>query len=264
MNPLTDARIAFSALAVLLLSLLAGCSTTPETIDGRPPETPRFTDHTLQKKISSGEVVTLQEEAPDPWGGFNRGMYTFNARLDRYVLLPVVRGYEAVTPKIARTGVSNFFSNLDEIRNFINALLQLKGEKAVHTAARFTWNSTLGILGVIDVATPMELPKRKEDFGQTLGFYGVGTGPYLVLPVLGPSNLRDTGGLLVDTLLGMRTNPVNRVLDGHPRRQAAYYTMKVIDGRYVNKFRYYDMGTPFEYNWVKYLYTKMRQLEIAD
>ncbi len=250
--------------ALLLLTLISGCSTTPRTVDGNPPETPRFTDEALQQKIASGEVVTLDSENPDPWMGFNRSMYTFNARLDRYVLLPVVRGYEFVTPKDARTGVSNFFSNLDEIPSFINAVLQLKGEKAVHTAARFTWNSTLGLLGLIDVATPMELPKRAEDFGQTLGHYGVGPGPYLVLPVLGPSNLRDTGGLLVDTLVGTRTNPMMRVLEGHPQRQVAYYTMKVIDGRYVNKFRYYRMGTPFEYTWVRYLYGKKRQLEIAD
>jgi phospholipid-binding lipoprotein MlaA len=252
-------------LALLLLTLISGCSTTPRTIDGAPPETPLFTDEALQQKVASGEIVPLGgSENLDPWMGFNRSMYTFNARLDRYVLLPVVRGYEFVTPKVARTGVSNFFSNLDEIRNFINAVLQLKGEKAVHTAARFTWNSTIGVLGLIDVATPMELPKRPEDFGQTLGHYGVGPGPYLVLPLLGPSSLRDTSGLLVDTLIGTRTNPMNPVLEGHLQRQVAYYTMKVIDGRYVNKFRYYAMGSPFEYTWVRYLYGKKRQLEIAD
>ncbi|MBL0713959.1 MAG: VacJ family lipoprotein [Desulfosarcina sp.] len=122
----------------------------------------------------------------DPWEGFNRGMYKFNYGFDKYFFLPVTRGYEFITPAVARKGVTNFFSNLYEITNFINNLLQGKAEGCVNSVFRFAFNSTLGIGGVMDPATEMGFPQWKEDFGQTLGVWGVGPGPYLVLPVLGP------------------------------------------------------------------------------
>ncbi len=263
-NPINSSKNLRNRLpALVLLLAMTGCSTVPQTIDGGPEETPRFTDEAFQQGVATGKIVPLKA-APDPWQGMNRAIYTFNAKFDRAVFLPVIRGYEFVTPEIARTGVSNFFSNLGEIRNFINAVLQLKLEKAAHTASRFVWNSTLGIAGLIDVASGMELPQRKEDFGQTLGHYGVGTGPYLVLPILGPSNLRDTAGLVTDTAIDMAIDFDPLVLNGHPQRQIAYYTLKAIDARYVEEFRYYESGSPFEYEWVRYLYGKIRQLEIAD
>jgi phospholipid-binding lipoprotein MlaA len=114
------------------------------------------------------------------------------------VFLPVVDGYRYVTPSFLRTGVSNFFNNLGDVPNLLNSLLQLKGHRSMETTGRLLLNTTIGIAGLWDPATAMGLPRQTEDFGQTLGFYGVPAGAYLVLPILGPSNLRDTGGLIVD------------------------------------------------------------------
>jgi phospholipid-binding lipoprotein MlaA len=128
----------------------------------------------------------------------NRAIYGFNEAVDKAVMKPVAEGYREVMPGVVRKGVRNFYSNLDDVVVFFNDLLQLKLERAASDFGRIVWNSTVGILGFIDVATPMDMPKHNEDFGQTLGHYGVGTGPYLVLPFLGPSNFRDTVGVIVD------------------------------------------------------------------
>lgn len=135
----------------------------------------------------------------DPLEGFNRAMYSFNDGVDRYVLKPVARGYDAVTPAPVQKGVSNFFSNLDDVVVIVNDLLQFKFKRAARDTGRFLVNSTLGLFGLIDWASDMGLEKNNEDFGQTLGYWGVPEGPYVVLPFLGPSTLRDTGGLYVDT-----------------------------------------------------------------
>ena len=135
----------------------------------------------------------------DPWESMNRRIYNFNAVFDEYVFLPVVRAYEFVLPNFAQTGVTNFFNNLGEINNLLNSLLQGKILKTYNTVGRILINTTVGIGGLIDVATDVEGIKREnEDFGQTLGFYGIGPGPYLILPVAGPYNLRDAGGWGVD------------------------------------------------------------------
>jgi phospholipid-binding lipoprotein MlaA len=135
----------------------------------------------------------------DPLEGMNRGIYKFNQVADDAVIKPVAKGYKAITPTPIRTGINNFFSNLGMITTVVNDLLQLKFAHAFTDAGRFVINSTFGIAGFIDVASMDKIEKRKEDFGQTLGFWGVGSGPYLVLPLLGPSSVRDTTGLVVDT-----------------------------------------------------------------
>lgn len=135
----------------------------------------------------------------DPLEGFNRAMYSFNDGVDRYVLKPVAKGYNAVTPAPVQKGVSNFFSNLDDVVVIVNDLLQFKFKRAAKDTGRLLVNSTLGLFGLIDWASDMGLEKNNEDFGQTLGYWGVPEGPYLVLPFLGPSTVRDTGGLYVDT-----------------------------------------------------------------
>ena len=134
----------------------------------------------------------------DPLEPFNRGVYTFNDTVDRMVLKPVAEGYRAVFPQFVRTGVRNFFSNLDDITVVINGLLQFKLPQAFSDAGRFLLNSTVGLAGLIDVATHLGLEKHNEDFGQTLGYWGIGSGPYLVLPFLGPSSIRDGIGRLAD------------------------------------------------------------------
>ncbi|MDO6563839.1 VacJ family lipoprotein [Amphritea sp. 1_MG-2023] len=161
----------------------------------------------------------------DPWEGFNRSMFGFNDALDRYALKPVARGYKAITPNILEAGIGNFFSNLGDVGSLVNNLLQLKGEAAGQDLGRVVFNTTVGLVGLIDVATPMGLPEHNEDFGQTLGYWGVKTGPYLVLPFLGPSNVRDGIGLIPDSML----DPVGEI-DPIPTRNQLY-TLRVIDTR---------------------------------
>ena len=150
---------------------------------------------------------TVERNPEDPWEGFNRQVYAFNDTLDRYALKPVAQGYDYVTPAPVQTGVGNFFSNLGELGTAFNSVLQWKWGNAGVATGRFMINSTLGLAGLVDIATDMGITGREEDFGQTLAVWGVGEGPYLVLPLLGPSTVRDTAGLPVD----MYTDPVTYV-----------------------------------------------------
>ena len=135
----------------------------------------------------------------DPLEGINRGIYKFNDVTDKAVFKPVATAYKSVTPSPIRTGINNFFNNLGGITSVFNNLLQLKFANAFSEAGRFVINSTFGLAGFIDVAGMDKVPVHKEDFGQTLGHWGAGTGAYLVLPFLGPSDLRDATGLIIDT-----------------------------------------------------------------
>lgn len=137
-------------------------------------------------------------ERVDPYEGWNRRVFRFNQFLDTWFLKPVAQGYRAVVPDLADHAITNFFNNLSEVRNFSNSLFQLKGESAVVAVGRFTYNTVFGLGGLIDVASAFDLPERPEDFGQTLGYWGSSTGPYLMLPLLGPSTVRDFGGMGVD------------------------------------------------------------------
>lgn len=136
----------------------------------------------------------------DPLEGVNRGIYKFNDVADRYAIKPVAKAYKAVAPTPVRNGISNFFNNLGTLTTVVNDLLQMKFAQAFTDAGRFVINTTFGIAGFIDVASKDNIPKHNEDFGQTLGYWGVGSGPYLVLPILGPSTVRDAGGLAFDTV----------------------------------------------------------------
>ncbi|WP_458525082.1 MlaA family lipoprotein [Onishia taeanensis] len=150
---------------------------------------------------------TVERNPEDPWEGFNRKVYVFNDTLDRYALKPIAQGYDYVTPSPVQTGVGNFFSNLGELGTAFNSALQWKWSNASIATGRFVINSTLGLAGLVDIASDMGITGREEDFGQTLAVWGVGEGPYLVLPLLGPSTVRDTAGLPVD----MYTDPVSYV-----------------------------------------------------
>ncbi|WP_417580343.1 VacJ family lipoprotein [Nitrincola sp.] len=157
--------------------------------------------------ITTGIAITLSatavqaQQENDPWEGFNRTMFTFNDGLDRAIIKPVTQGYRYVTPEIAQTGVNNFFENLRDVRTLFNNLLQGKVHNALEDFARITYNTTFGLGGVIDVATPLGMAKNDEDFGQTLGYWGVSSGPYVVLPLFGPSTVRDTAGMVPDWYL---------------------------------------------------------------
>lgn len=150
--------------------------------------------------LFSGCASTPNGASPqDPWEGFNRTVHGFNDTMDSYLLKPVAQGYQAVTPDPVENSVSNFFGNLLEVRNIFNDVLQWKWKQAGVDTSRFLINSTLGLAGFFDVAKMFNLEKSEgEDFGQTLAAWGVGSGPYLVIPFLGPSTLRDAGGLPVD------------------------------------------------------------------
>jgi len=161
----------------------------------------------------------------DPIEGFNRGVYDFNDGFDAYVLNPVAKGYYAITPAPVDKGISNFFSNLNDVTVAFNDLLQFKFQHAAGDVGRVVINSTIGILGFMDVATRLDLEKHDEDFGQTLATWGVGSGPYLVLPFLGPNTARGTGGLLVDSFV----DPINQI--DHIPTRTAVTAIKIIDLR---------------------------------
>ena len=135
----------------------------------------------------------------DPLERYNRSMYKFNDTLDKYMLKPVAKGYDAITPNPVQKAVSNFFSNLDDVLVIVNDMLQLKPGQMASDTGRVLINSSIGLFGLIDWASDIGLEKHNEDFGQTLGYWGVPAGPYFILPFLGPSTIRDTGGLVTDT-----------------------------------------------------------------
>ncbi len=139
----------------------------------------------------------------DPWEGFNRKVFAFNDYMDRNLLKPVAQGYEFVTPDPVDRAITNTFSNINDTLVVVNDVAQFKFTQALMDTARFVVNTTVGFFGVFDVAKHIGLPKHNEDFGQTLGYWGVGSGPYLMLPFLGPSSLRDLSGDLVDYSSGM-------------------------------------------------------------
>jgi len=143
-------------------------------------------------------AMTDRAEAYDPWEGMNRKTFAFNDALDRAIMKPVAKGYEAIAPAPVRQGVNNFFSNLEDIGTSINNILQGKIGEGLSDAGRVVVNTTIGILGLVDAASPMGLEKHEEDFGQTLGVWGVAPGPYFVIPLLGPSTVRDAGAKFVD------------------------------------------------------------------
>lgn len=161
----------------------------------------------------------------DPLEPFNRSMYGLNDAVDRAVIKPVATAYRDVLPSPVRTGVSNFFNNLQDLWSFVNNTLQLKGEGAGNSIVRFGVNTVFGLGGLIDIATEMRIERHTEDFGQTLGRWGVGAGPYVVLPLLGPSTVRDTAALPVD----MKGNVVSQV-DHVPTRNSAL-TLSLVDRR---------------------------------
>lgn len=138
----------------------------------------------------------------DPWEGYNRSIYAFNETLDNYVLRPTAKAYQKITPQPVETGIYNFFENLQEPLNILNSLLQGKIHFAGTSAGRLVLNSTVGLLGFIDVATKLDIRKHREDFGQTLAQWGVPSGPYVVLPIFGPRYLRHTAGMVPDFILG--------------------------------------------------------------
>jgi phospholipid-binding lipoprotein MlaA len=254
------------ALCLMLLTafiFLAGCGTVPVR---KEPEIPA--KYPVSKYVKPN--VTYAIDAFDPWEPMNRRIYNFNAIFDNYVFLPVVSGYEFVLPVFVQKGITNFFNNLTEVTNLTNSLLQFKFVKAVNTFGRICINTTVGLGGLIDVATINdEIRREDEDFGQTLGFYGLGPGPYLVLPILGPSNVRDTTGLVVDSVVysTMVGELINLTGLGSPEDGILNYSLTglyAIDKRSNEPFRYYKTGSAFEYDLIRKLFLIKRQFQIDN
>jgi len=148
--------------------------------------------------VTSGCAARQNGNPRDPWEGYNRAVFSFNEGLDRAIIKPVAKGYEAVVPTPINTIITNFFSNIGDVLTAVNNLLQGKVRDSASDFSRVVLNSTLGIGGLIDVATGMTFEKHDEDFGQTFARWGFGNGPYFVLPLFGPSTIRDSFGLLAD------------------------------------------------------------------
>jgi phospholipid-binding lipoprotein MlaA len=244
-------------LFVLLLSIffLSGCSTLPKPGPNTEPAI-------RQQADLVPEGTTLDVEVYDPLEGFNRGTYRFNYYFDKYLFLPIVSIYQAIMPDYFEDRVSNFVDNVYEFNNFTNSLLQFKLDKTGITLSRFVINTTIGIAGLWDQATDMGLPRQPEDFGQTLGNYGVGHGPYIVLPIFGPSNLRDTTGLVTDSVAFKYAGPPAWVDDD--TTTLVFTGVAAVDERKRTPFRYYGSGSPFEYEQIRLLYTKKRELDISE
>ena len=149
--------------------------------------------------------ATAEAETKDPLEPVNRAVFKVNNTADKWVVKPVAKAYRGIMPDFAERGVRHFFSNLGEVRNTVHNLLQGKGKRALRSTGRFAINSTVGVAGLFDVATKLGIDQAREDLGQTLGTWGLGSGPYLVLPLLGPSSLRDSTGLVVDPFLSPET-----------------------------------------------------------
>lgn len=170
--------------------------------------------------LVSGCASNPNGNPKDPFESYNRKAFAFNQALDKNVLKPVAQGYNAALPKPVKTILHNFFSNLDDVTVTLNDLLQLKFKQAASDGFRVVFNTTFGIFGLINVTDRLE--KHNEDFGQTLGYWGVGNGPYLMLPFFGPSTVRDGVGLAADGYTGVITN-----IQDVPTRNSLYATSKV-------------------------------------
>jgi phospholipid-binding lipoprotein MlaA len=231
----------------------AGCAAVQPKDDGLP--TPL---HTADNTLTPGSQYVI--DIYDPLEGFNRRSYKFNYYFDRFVWLPAVNAYVFVTPNFVQDRLSNFVDNIFEFNNFTNNLLQGKFQRTGVTLTRFAINTTIGVLGLWDPATRFGLTRYKEDFGQTLGHYGVGNGPYIVLPIFGPSNLRDTTGLAVDTVTFTQLGPPAWVDDGG--YVLIFTAVSALVERRASSFRYFQSGSPFEYETIRMLYTAKREIEI--
>ncbi|MFM0553305.1 VacJ family lipoprotein [Paraburkholderia sediminicola] len=216
-----------SALALVAAGLISGCATGPDRKPG------------------------------DPFEPVNRAVFNFNDGLDRYVAVPVAKGYQKVTPQPLRTAVSNFFSNLGDLTNAANALLQLKITDATEDFVRFAFNSTFGLGGLLDWATPAGLPKHHQDFGLTLGHWGIPSGPYLVLPLFGPSTVRDSMGLIVD----VKFNPLNYM---EPAVRNPLYVLQFVSVRsdLLGASDLLQQAALDKYSFVRDAYTQQRRARL--
>ena len=228
--PLLGERHARLASAVVLLSVLTGCATGP----GANPA--------------------------DPLEPLNRQVSRFNDVVDDNVLVPAAKAYRRVLPSPVRTGVNNFFNNLGEIWNFANSVAQLKPQASVESLMRFNVNTFFGLGGLIDIATEVGIDRHSEDFGQTLGHWGVPPGPYVVIPLLGPSTVRDTAALPLDAY-GEMIGQINDV----PVRNSLY-VLRIVDIRsnYLRAGQLLGDAALDKYSFTRDAYLQRRRSEVYD
>jgi len=210
--------------------------------------------------ITSCATVSSPDER-DPWESFNRSVYSFNDVFDKAIAVPVAEAYQFVLPDFVETGISNFFSNLNEVVVIINDLLQFKFYQAVSDFSRLVTNTTFGLFGFFDVASHMDLPQHDEDFGQTLATWGVGDGPYMMLPLLGPSTVRDTTGLVFDSFL---LNPIGYIEDDEERW--GLIALASVDKRasLLEATRLVEKSGIDPYVFIRNAYYQVRQNQIYD
>jgi phospholipid-binding lipoprotein MlaA len=205
----------------------------------------RFMAPLFLSVLLAGCATTGERNPKDPWEGFNRGVFAFNDKLDQVVMKPVATGYVKVVPGFAREGVTNFFANIEDVGTSLNNFLQGKPREGATDAGRFVVNTVFGVFGLWDIATPLGLEKHYEDFGQTLGAWGMGSGPYLVLPLLGPSSARDAPAKVVDPSW-YYSNAVNPdglywglwSLDKVNQRALLFQSEKVLDEAALDKYSF--------------------------
>jgi phospholipid-binding lipoprotein MlaA len=209
----------------------------------------------------SGCATTGSADPRDPWEGFNRGVFSFNETMDDAIFTPIGNLYQTITPEFVDRGVTNFFNNLNDIAVVVNDILQFKIDQALSDASRFIFNSTIGLAGFFDVSTPMGLPKHDEDFGQTLAYWGVGSGPFLMVPFFGPATIRDTLGLAVDNGV---LNPIF-YLD-NTELKAGLLTLNYVDFKadLISAKKLVEEAAIDEYEFVKNAYFEKRANQISD
>ena len=227
-NPGRQARTALGA--AMLAALLAGCSTTANN-------------------------------PKDPYEGFNRAMFSVNEGIDTVVAKPLAKGYDAVAPLPVKAGVGNFFGNVGDLWGGVNNTLQGKVGDGASDISRLLINSTIGIFGLFDVASEMGLEKHDEDFGQTLGRWGVGDGGYVFLPILGPRTLRDTGGWIVDAY----ADPVRWGIEDIPVRNSTHFVRFVdIRASLLPSDKVVEEAALDKYAYIRDAYLQRRRSQIYD
>jgi len=236
--------------------LLGGCSTAArmKDVNSTPPL------RSYEQLVGSGRHLL---EVDDSLEGFNRGSYRFNYYFDGFLFIPMVRGYEFVLPNYVQGRLSNAFDNVGEFGNLTNSLLQFKLKSAGITVGRFVVNSTVGIAGLWDPATAWGLRRQSRNLGQTLACYGAGSGSYLVLPILGPINVRDASGMLLDTAAASLVGPA-ALWSGNTVASIAYTGTSAVDKRHRVPFRYRQTGSPFEYELLRMLNSMMGESGVPD
>ena len=208
-----------------------------------------------------GGCATTGGDQRDPIEGLNRAIYKFNDGLDRMLFKPVAKGYRAVTPGPVDKGVSNFFGNIEDVVTTVNGLLQFKFRQGGSDAMRVLINSTIGLLGIFDVASGIGFEKHDEDFGQTLGSWGVGHGPYLMLPLFGPSSVRDATGKFVDA---SAFDPMYKI-DHVPTRNTLR-AIEAVDTRadLLGATSVLEEAALDKYNFIKESYFQQRENAVND